>query len=106
LSAVDGVPWWPLIVLAVREVAVTFGRFAVMDRGVIAASGGGKVKTTVQIAAVTFYLWPHGPQWLDTVAWWCLLLAIAIAVVTGVQYGREIVRLRHALPESRSIDAR
>ncbi len=105
LSAVDRVPWWPFIVLAVREVAVTLGRFAVMDRGVIAASGGGKVKTTVQIAAVTFYLWPNGPQWLDTVAWWCLLLAIAIAVVTGVQYGREIVRLRHSLPESHSVEA-
>ena len=106
LSVVDAVPWWPFIVLAIREVAVTFGRFAVMDRGVIAASGGGKVKTTVQIAAVTFFLWPHGPAWLDAVAWWCLLLAIAIAVVTGVQYGREIVRMRRAAPVPRTADAR
>jgi CDP-diacylglycerol--glycerol-3-phosphate 3-phosphatidyltransferase len=106
LSVVDSVPWWPFIVLAVREVAVTLGRFAVIDRGVIAASGGGKVKTTVQIAAVTFYLWPHGPAWLDAVAWWCLLLAIAIAVMTGIQYGREIVRMRRAAVGPRTVDAR
>jgi CDP-diacylglycerol--glycerol-3-phosphate 3-phosphatidyltransferase len=106
LSVVDGVPWWPFIVLAIREVAVTLGRFSVMDRGVIAASGGGKVKTTVQIAAVTFYLWPHGPAWLHSVAWWCLLLAVAIAVVTGVQYGRDIIRLRRAAPAPRPVDAR
>lgn len=96
ISDVDGVPWWPIAVLAVREVAVTLGRFAVIDRGVLAASGGGKVKTTVQIAAITFYLWPHGPAWLDTVAWWCLLLAVAIAVVTGYQIALEIVRMRRA----------
>jgi CDP-diacylglycerol---glycerol-3-phosphate 3-phosphatidyltransferase len=106
LSVVDGVPWWPFIVLAIREVAVTFGRFAVMDRGVIAASGGGKVKTAVQIAAVTFYLWPHGPTWLHSVAWWCLLLAIAIAVVTGVLYGRDIIRLRREAPVAPRVDAR
>ena len=106
LSVVDGVPWWPFIVLAIREVAVTLGRFAVIDRGVIAASGGGKVKTAVQIAAVTFYLWPNGPSWLHTVAWWCLMLAIAIAVVTGVQYARDIVRLRRGAPSPRPVDAR
>jgi CDP-diacylglycerol--glycerol-3-phosphate 3-phosphatidyltransferase len=105
LSVIDSVPWWPLIVLAVREVAVTFGRFAVIDRGVIAASSGGKVKTTVQIAAVTFYVWPHGPAWLDAAAWWCLLLAVAIAVVTGIQYGREIIRMRRAAVVPRAVDA-
>jgi CDP-diacylglycerol--glycerol-3-phosphate 3-phosphatidyltransferase len=106
LSVTDSVPWWPVIVLAVREVAVTFGRFAVIDRGVIAASGGGKVKTTIQIAAVTFYLWPHGPVWLDAVGWWCLLLAIAIAVATGIQYGREIVRMRRAAVVPRTAGTR
>ncbi len=96
ISDIDGVPWWPIAVLAVREVAVTLGRFAVIDKGVLAASGGGKVKTAVQIGAITFFLWPHGPEWLDVVAWWCLLLAVAIAVVTGLQIAREIVRMRRA----------
>ncbi len=94
LCVTDGVPWWPLAILAVREVAVTLGRFAVIDHGVLAASGGGKVKTAVQIGAVTFYLWPHGPAWLRDFAWWCLLAAVVIAVVTGVQIAREIVRMR------------
>ncbi len=106
LSAIDSVPWWPLIVLAIREVAVTCGRFTVINRGVIAASGGGKIKTTVQIAAVTFYMWPHGPTWLDTAAWWCLLLAVVIGVVTGIQYGAQIVRLRRSVAVPRSVDAR
>ncbi len=106
LSVIDSVSWWPFIVLSIREVAVTFGRFTVIDRGVIAASGGGKVKTTIQIAAVTFYLWPHGPAWLDTAAWWCLLVAVAIAVVTGIHYGREIVRMRRSVVAPRAVDAR
>lgn len=87
---VDGLPWWPLAILVVREVGVTVGRLAVASDTVIGASRGGKLKTVLQLAAITFYLWPAGPAWLDTVAWWCLLVAVAVAVVTGVDYARRI----------------
>ena len=87
---VDGLPWWPLAILVVREVGVTLGRLAVAGDTVIAASRGGKLKTVLQLAAITFYLWPHGPQWLEAIAWWCLVLAVVVTVVTGVDYARRI----------------
>ncbi|PKQ25688.1 MAG: CDP-diacylglycerol--glycerol-3-phosphate 3-phosphatidyltransferase [Actinobacteria bacterium HGW-Actinobacteria-4] len=89
---VDGVPWWPLAVLAVREVAVTLGRLAVVADGVIPASNGGKVKTFLQLAAVTFYLIPGAPEALYVAAWWCLVAAVAVALVTGVDYAVKIRR--------------
>ncbi len=94
LSVVDDVAMWPIVVLALREVAVTLGRLWVADRVVIPASRGGKLKTTLQIAAITFYLWPPSPAWLDTIAWWCLLAAVAVAVLTGVDYWRRIAAAR------------
>lgn len=92
LVAVDDVPWWPLAVLAIREIWVTAGRLAVVSDTVIAASQGGKLKTMAQLAAVAFYLYPGGPLWLDAVAWWCLMGAVALAVISGVDYGLKIRR--------------
>ncbi len=92
LAVVDGIPWWPFVVLTVREVAVTVGRLAVASDVVIAASRGGKVKTVLQLAAVTFYLVPGGPTWLDAVAWWSLVAAVVVAVASGVDYGFRIAR--------------
>lgn len=91
LSVVDGVAWWPAIVLAVREVAVTIGRLAVLDRQVIAAGSGGKAKTATQTAAITFFLIPAGGAVLDTIAWWLLVAAVAIAIVSGWRYLAAIV---------------
>jgi CDP-diacylglycerol---glycerol-3-phosphate 3-phosphatidyltransferase len=97
LSIVDGIPLWPIIVLAVREIAVTLGRLSVAHKVVIPASRGGKLKTALQIAAITFYLWPPSPAWLDTVAWWCLIAAVVIAVLTGIDYGFRIARARRTI---------
>ncbi|MFV0633207.1 CDP-diacylglycerol--glycerol-3-phosphate 3-phosphatidyltransferase [Demequina sp.] len=90
LVYVDGVPWWPLAVLIVREVGVTLGRLAVAGDTVIAASMGGKLKTVLQLGALLAYMVPGMPAWVDVVAWWLLLAAVAVAVVTGVDYGRRI----------------
>lgn len=95
---VDGVAWWPLAVLVVREVGVTVGRLLVADTVVIPASRGGKLKTVLQIAAITFYLYPGGGALLDTVAWWTLVAAVAVAVVTGVDYGARIVGAMRSAP--------
>ncbi|MFW7413969.1 CDP-diacylglycerol--glycerol-3-phosphate 3-phosphatidyltransferase [Demequina sp. SO4-18] len=90
---VDGIPWWPLAVLAVREIGVTLGRLAVARDVVIPASRGGKLKTVLQLWALTAYLVPHPAAWIDTVAWWSLLVAVAVAVITGVDYAIRIVRI-------------
>ena len=92
LAAHDEIPWWPFIVLLVREVAVTFGRFAVASGTVIPASAGGKVKTALQVIAIGAMLIPMAPAWVDTVAMWVLIAAVALAIVTGADYGGRIVR--------------
>jgi len=83
---VDGVPWWPLAVLAVREIGVTLGRLAVAAEVVIPASPGGKLKTVLQLVAVTGFLVPHSSPAIDTAAWWALLAAVVVALLTGVHY--------------------
>lgn len=91
---VDGVPWWPLAVLVVREVWVTVGRLQVASTAVIAASRGGKLKTVLQLAAVSLYLIPHGPAWVDVVAWWFLLASVVVAVATWIDYEARFARAK------------
>ncbi len=97
LVVVDGVPWWPLMVLAVREIGVTVGRLAVAKDVVIPASRGGKLKTVLQLLALTAYLVPRtggwlDVTWLDPLAWWSLIAAVIVAGVTGVKYAVSIGR--------------
>ena len=93
---VDGIPWWPLAVLAVREIGVTVGRLAVARDVVIPASRGGKLKTVLQLVALSAYLVPHPAAWIDAVAWWSLLAAVAVAVATGGDYAIRIARVARA----------
>ncbi|MDN4479556.1 CDP-diacylglycerol--glycerol-3-phosphate 3-phosphatidyltransferase [Demequina muriae] len=93
---VDGIPWWPLAVLAFREIGVTVGRLAVARDAVIPASRGGKLKTVLQLLSLTAYLIPHSAAWIDAVAWWSLLIAVAVAVITGIDYAVRIARVARA----------
>ena len=43
---------WLTAVIMVREIGITVLRFAVLRRGVIPASRGGKLKTLVQAVAI------------------------------------------------------
>ena len=52
LSMLGDLPWWVTVVILVREIGVTVLRFAVLRRGVIPASRGGKLKTLVQAVAI------------------------------------------------------
>lgn len=105
LCIVDDIPWWPVWILVLREVVVTLGRLGVAKRVVIAASRGGKLKTALQIASITFYLWPPSPAWLDTVAWWCLVAAVIVAVLSGIDYMRRIQKARRVFDERPSGEA-
>lgn len=92
-------PWWPVIVIAVREVGVTLGRLAVARDVVIPASFGGKAKTALQVAAIFFLLLPSQVEWADVLGWWLLLVSVVVAVVTGIDYGWRIlgVARRHGV---------
>lgn len=88
LSMLGDLPWWVTVVILVREVGVTLLRFAVIKRGVIPASRGGKLKTLVQAIAIGLFIlplhsWP--PIW-STVAWAVMWVAILLTVVTGLDY--------------------
>jgi len=93
LSIYDIVPWWVTVVILIREWGVTALRLWVIKYGVIAASKGGKVKTALQISAITWYLCPF-PHPIDLVADWIMAAAVIITVVTGVDYLIRALRLR------------
>lgn len=94
LSMLGDLPWWVTVLILVREIGVTVLRFAVLSRGVIPASRGGKLKTLVQAIAIGLFIlplsdWP--PVW-TTVAWWVMGAAIALTVLTGFDYVISAVR--------------
>ncbi len=93
LSVYDQLAWWVTVVIMVREVGITLLRLAFLRYGVIAASRGGKIKTVLLIAAITWYLCPF-PAGLAAVGPWIMGLATIVTVVTGVDYVARAVRLR------------
>ncbi|MFD2491634.1 CDP-diacylglycerol--glycerol-3-phosphate 3-phosphatidyltransferase [Amycolatopsis jiangsuensis] len=95
LSVLGELSWWVTIVIAVREIGVTLLRFWVIRHGVIPASRGGKAKTMTQILAIVVYLLPL-PAGADPVRWVLMGLAVALTVVTGVDYLVRALRLRAA----------
>ncbi len=93
LSAMGELWWWVTAVIMVREIGITVLRFVVIRHGVIPASKGGKLKTMLQVIAIGFYILP-GP--LDYVRWLMMGAALAVTVVTGVDYLVRAWRLRRA----------
>ena len=87
-SILAELPWWVTIVILVREWGITLLRVVVIRYGVIAANMGGKVKTVLQSVVIGLYLLPYTQtiEWLHTVAWYLMLLTVAVTVVTGVEY--------------------
>jgi CDP-diacylglycerol--glycerol-3-phosphate 3-phosphatidyltransferase len=72
------------MVIIAREFAVTVMRAIAAERGiVIAASWMGKVKTTLQIAAVFALIAANpAPGWVDALVY----LAVAATVISGADY--------------------
>ena len=88
LSMLGDLPWWVTVVILVREIGVTLLRFAVISRGVIPASRGGKLKTLVQAVAIGLFILPlqNWPSAWHTTAWAVMWVAIALTLVTGIDY--------------------
>jgi len=105
LSWYGPLPWWATAVILAREFGVTLLRFWVIRHGVIAASRGGKWKTGLQIATIGWYLLfapgPGAAGWsvpgpLALVGPWLMVVAVAVTVVTGLDYVVRALRLRAA----------
>jgi CDP-diacylglycerol--glycerol-3-phosphate 3-phosphatidyltransferase len=93
LSAYGRLPWWVTVLILARELGITALRFFVIRHGVIAASRGGKVKTALQILAITWYLWPF-PEPVAAAAPWLMAAAVVVTVATGLDYAARALRLR------------
>jgi CDP-diacylglycerol--glycerol-3-phosphate 3-phosphatidyltransferase len=89
LSITGEIPWWVTGVILFREIAITIMRFWVINHGVIPASRGGKVKTVSQIVAIVAFLIPVS-GWVDVVAQMSLGVALAMTIVTGLDYALKV----------------
>src|SRR5499425_950834 len=91
MSYLGWLAWWVTVVILAREVIVTGLRFWVIRRGVIAASRGGKLKTLLQVLAISLYMLPGVPEWLREVV---MAAAVVVTLGTGGDYVVRAVRLR------------
>ena len=93
--------WWVTILIVVRELGITVMRFFMLRRAVMAASRGGKIKTTLQMVGLvglltpwSFLLLPAGlAAFLLKASYVVVAAALVVTVVTGLDYVREAVRL-------------
>jgi CDP-diacylglycerol--glycerol-3-phosphate 3-phosphatidyltransferase len=93
LSVIGELPVWVTAAILVRELGITALRFAVIRRGVIAASQGGKLKTLLQIIAICLYVLPSSfgvPVLIREVV---MGAALVVTLVTGVDYVVRAVRM-------------
>lgn len=88
--------WWVTIAILVREWGITALRFAVLRYVVMPASQGGKLKTVLQIVAISVYLFPLQVLPLSEVFVWFAHIVMAAALVvtlwTGLTYVFDAVR--------------
>ncbi|MEN9351115.1 MAG: CDP-diacylglycerol--glycerol-3-phosphate 3-phosphatidyltransferase [Actinomycetota bacterium] len=83
--------WWVTAVFLIREIAVTILRFAVIKKGVIPASKGGKIKSFFQSFGVGFYILPLS-SYLDIPRAIFMAVAIYLTIATGVDYFRKALK--------------
>ena len=97
LSVLSRLSWWVTVLVLAREVGVTLLRFWVIRHGVLPASRGGKIKTTLQAVAIGLLVLPLAGAWrtgAEVVMW----LAVALTLVTGVDYVFRALNLRRERP--------
>ena len=83
--------WWVTAIFLIREIAVTILRFAVIKKGVIPASKGGKLKSFFQSFGVVFYILPL-PTYLNLPRDIFMAIAIYLTISTGVAYFRNALK--------------
>ena len=99
LSVLGELAWWITVVVLVREVGVTLLRFFVIRHGVMAASRGGKLKTLLQAVGIGLLVLPLDGV-LHDLAMLIMYAAVAVTLVTGVDYVLRAVQLRRTSERS------
>jgi CDP-diacylglycerol--glycerol-3-phosphate 3-phosphatidyltransferase len=92
-------PAWMVAAIVVREVLITGLRQAAIERGiVIAARDLGKLKTWAQAVAAALGGFAAAGAWGHGVAWWSLLVAVALTWISGIDYARSAPQLFRPRP--------
>jgi len=103
-------PWWWAITIVVelREWSVTILRLSILKKVVIAADQLGKIKTTFQAVGLSGLILPlldpDLPGWMQTpaevlfyIALFLVGIAVALTIISGVQFFLGVWRQRHTL---------
>ena len=94
LSILGRIPWWVTLLILFREIGITIIRLAIVNRKVIAANRGGKIKSLLQNFSVGFYILPL-PEYLYLPRDILLGAAVVLTITTGLDY------LRNALDKTK-----
>jgi CDP-diacylglycerol--glycerol-3-phosphate 3-phosphatidyltransferase len=87
-------PAWMVAAIVARELLISGLRLAALERGVvIAARDLGKLKTWSQALAAAVGGLAAAGAWPDRVAWWTLLVAVALTWISGLDYARSAPRV-------------
>jgi len=97
LVSLERLAAWIAMVIIAREIAVTGLRGVAAEKGVvIAASWLGKVKTSLQVAAIfALIIWDPAPAAVDVLVY----AAVAVTVISGADY---FFGLRRRIAEARA----
>ena len=87
-------PGWMVAAIVGRELLISGLRLAALERGVvIAARDLGKLKTWSQAVAAGVGGLAAGGAWSHSISWWCLLLAVCLTWLSGLDYARSAPRV-------------
>jgi CDP-diacylglycerol--glycerol-3-phosphate 3-phosphatidyltransferase len=92
-------PAWMVAGIVAREFLVSGLRLAALERGVVMrARDLGKLKTWAQATAAGVGGLAAAGVWRDDVAWWALLVALALTWISGLDYARIAPRVLRGEP--------
>jgi CDP-diacylglycerol---glycerol-3-phosphate 3-phosphatidyltransferase len=100
LAALGEFPVWGAVILVARELAISILRVVLGLKGrSMPASRAAKVKTTLQLLAITLYILPLG-DWAAELRLVVLIVALVLTISTGVLY---VVQAMAGHPDKRGV---
>jgi CDP-diacylglycerol--glycerol-3-phosphate 3-phosphatidyltransferase len=80
---------WMVAAIVAREFLVSGLRLAALERGIVlGARDLGKLKTWTQSVAAILGGFAAGGSLDESIAWWALLAALVVTLVSGLDYAR------------------